>query len=122
MKAIDKLISKTKKDKEILAVIVFGSYARGERHRDVDVCLVLNKMLENGAMSMKRLEYVSEFGLDIHVFQQIPLYIRVRVLKEGKILFCRDIDALYDMAIGTAKEFGYFKPIYESYLEAVKHG
>jgi len=122
MKALDKLVSKAKKDKEILAVIVFGSYARGERHRDIDVCLVLKKETENGAMSRKMLAYVSESGLDVHIFQQIPLYIRTRVLKEGKVLFCRDLDALYDIAILTMKEFAYFEPVYKGYLEAVKHG
>ena len=122
MKALDKLVSKAKKDNEILAVIVFGSYARGERHRDIDVCLVLKKETENGAMSRKMLAYVSESGLDVHIFQQIPLYIRTRVLKEGKVLFCRDLDALYDIAILTMKEFAYFEPVYKGYLEAVKHG
>ena len=122
MKALDKLVSKAKKDKEILAAMVFGSYARGEKHRDIDVCLVLSKELENGAMSRKRLAYVSESGLDVHVFQQIPLYIRVRVLREGKVLFCRDLDALYDVAGQTVREFAYFEPAYKGYLEAVKHG
>lgn len=122
MKALDKLVSKAKKDKGILAVMVFGSYARGEKHRDIDVCLVLKKETENGAMSRKRLAYVSESGLDVHVFQQIPLYIRVRVLKEGKILFCRDLDALYDVASQTVREFAHFEPAYKGYLEAMKHG
>ena len=122
MKALDKLVSKAKKDKEILAVMVFGSYARGERHRDIDVCLVLKKEAENAAMSRKKLAYISESGLDVHVFQQIPLYIRVRVLREGKILFCRDMDALYDVASRTVREFAYFEPAYKGYLEAVQHG
>jgi predicted nucleotidyltransferase len=122
MKALDKLVSKAERDKEILAVMVFGSYARGEKHRDIDVCLVLSKDLENGSMSRKRLAYVSESGLDVHIFQQIPLYIRIRVLKEGKVLFCRDLDALYDIAGHAVKEFAYFEPAYKGYLEAVKHG
>ena len=122
MKALDKLVSKAKRDKSVLAVMVFGSYARGERHKDIDICLVLKKETGNGAMSRKRLAYVSESGLDVHVFQQMPLYIRVRVLREGKILFCRDMDALYDIASRTVREFAYFEPAYKGYLEAVKHG
>ncbi|MEM7815750.1 MAG: nucleotidyltransferase domain-containing protein [Candidatus Aenigmatarchaeota archaeon] len=122
MKGLGRLISRVKKDKDILAVILFGSYARGERHRDIDICLVLNRKLKKTAMSRKRVVYMSESDFDLHIFQQIPIYIRVRVLKEGKIIFCRDIDALYDIAGQTAKEFAYFKPAYESYLEAVKYG
>jgi predicted nucleotidyltransferase len=122
MKKLDALVSKAKKDGDVLAAIVFGSYARGEKHRDIDVCIVLCKRLENGLMSRKRLDYVSETGLDVHIFQQLPLYIKSRVLKEGKVILCSDLNALYDIAIQTAKEFEQFRPFYSSYLEAVKHG
>ena len=76
----------------------------------------------NTAMSRKRLSYLSESDLDIQMFQQLPVFIRVRVLKEGKILFCRDMDTLYSIALQTVREFAYFRPVYEGHLEAVKHG
>jgi hypothetical protein len=46
----------------------------------------------------------------------------VRVLKEGKVVFCRDEDMLYDLAIKTMKEFEDFKPIYYEYLKGVLNG
>jgi hypothetical protein len=58
-------------------------------------------------------------GLDIHVYQQLPLYIRKRILKEGETLFCRDEDALYELAFRTVQEFEDFKRIYYGYLEEV---
>jgi hypothetical protein len=120
---IEKLINCAKKDKEILAVIVFGSFARGEKFRDIDVCLVLRDTLEPIKISRKKLEYLAEFPeLDIQIFQQLPIYIRVRVLKEGKVVFCRDEDMLYDLAIKTMKEFEDFKPIYYEYLKGVLNG
>jgi predicted nucleotidyltransferase len=51
---IEKLINCAKKDKEILAVIVFGSFARGEKFRDIDVCLVLKDTLEPIKISRKK--------------------------------------------------------------------
>src|SRR2546426_1519947 len=42
----------------------------------------------------KRLDYLAEADLDLAIFQQIPLYVRSRVLKEGKVLFVRDEDRL----------------------------
>jgi predicted nucleotidyltransferase len=122
MKAINSLLSKAKSDRDVLAVMVFGSYARNEKYRDIDVCLVLKNKPVNGVMSRKRLSYVSESGLDVHVFQQLPLYIRIRVLKEGKILLCKDTGDLYNIALQTAREFAYFKPNHEKYIEAVQHG
>ena len=59
--------------------------------------------------------------LRIHVFQQLPLYVRGRVLKEGVVLLCKDWDALYGIACRTAQAFDDFKPIYRAYLDQVAH-
>ncbi len=120
MKLFDSIVAKAKKDKNILAVVAFGSFARGEKYRDVDVCIVLKEKAENAEMSKLRLEYLKNFPeTDIQIFQQLPLYIRIRVLKEGKIIFCRDKDTLYDAAFAAIREFEDFKPLYKSYLEGV---
>ncbi len=122
MKIFDKIINKAEKDKNILAVIVFGSFARKEKYRDIDVCLVLNKKMEKIEMSKTRLNYIKDFpSFDTQIFQQLPLYIRIRILKEGKILFCNNMNLLYDMAFATIREFGDYKHIYDSYLEGVMH-
>lgn len=124
-RAVSELVSRMKKDKDILAVSVFGSYARGEHYRDIDICIFL-KGGELGRLGMakKRLKYLSEASgnFDIQVFQQLPLYIKHRVLKEGKILFCRDQNKLYDIAHAFIREWEDFKPIYEKYLEGVANG
>jgi len=118
---LQKLISKAEKDSAILAVIIYGSYARGERYRDIDVCLVLDQKSSANAFD-KRLEYSEYKNIDVNIFQALPLYIQNRILKEGIIKFCKDEDALYDIAIKAVKEFELFKPKYELYLEGVTHG
>ncbi|HDD46544.1 MAG TPA: nucleotidyltransferase domain-containing protein [Candidatus Aenigmarchaeota archaeon] len=122
MKILKRLVETVKKDKDVLAVLVFGSYARGERYSDIDVCIVLKEKMKNLEMSRKKLYYISSFPLDIHIFQQLPLYIRIRVLKEGKVIYCKNMDLLYDTAIKTIKEFEDYKHIYYSYLEGVLNG
>ena len=122
------LVRKARQDQDMLAVIVFGSCARGDDGptSDLDICLVLQpKDYTDLKLSRKRLEYlkfVSIPGLDIHVYQQLPLYIRKRILKEGEILFCRDEEVLYELAFRTVQEFEDFKHIYYSYLEEVARG
>lgn len=108
------------KDKDVLAVILFGSYARGETHRDIDICLVMFPQAASKGFD-KRTEYSAE-KLDVQVFQDLPLYIRKRILKDGSILHCKDEDLLYDIAIKTVKEFELSRPKYELYLEGVAHG
>ena len=121
-KQLERLLSKAREDSDILAVFVFGSTARSERTAasDVDVCLVLQpQKYDPLTLSRKKLAYLQQHDLDIQVFQQLPLYIRRRVLKEGKVLFERDTDALYALAFRTAQEFEDFKPIYHAYLAEV---
>ena len=123
--ALTKLVEDAKDDRDVLAVILFGSEARGDARAgsDVDVCLVLeDKRLDTLGQSQKRIAYLASFDLDIQIFQQIPLHLRVRVLKEGKVLFCRDEDKLYATAFRTAQHFEDFRHIHEGYLEAVGNG
>jgi hypothetical protein len=116
---------KAKEDPEILSVMLFGSIARGEKtqHSDVDVCLVLYpKKHSKLSLSEKKLAYSKHENVDIHVYQQLPIYIRQRILKEGKVLFCRNEDMLYEIAFTTIREFNDFEPFYREYLKQVHHG
>jgi len=119
---IDKLLAKACQDMEVLAIIIFGSAARDEKAplSDVDICLVMMpKPFRPSPLSHKRLEYMKDNSLDLRIFQQLPLYIRVRVLKEGRILFVRDENQLYELAFRTAQAFEDFKHIYYGYLKEV---
>ena len=121
--ALDRLIARAQADETVLAVMLFGSEARGEATStsDVDICLLLQPHAAD-QKAEKRLEYLGEFDLDVQVFQALPLPIRSRVLKEGRILLVKDEDALYALAFRTAQEFDDFRHIYEAYLEAVADG
>lgn len=109
-------------DARVLAVMLFGSTARRERRpaSDIDICLVLEPGTYTPEALMDiRLQYLAAFPADIQVFQQLPVYIRQRILKEGEVLFCRDEDALYDIAWRTVQAFADFKPLYDRYLDEV---
>lgn len=102
--------------------ILFGSRARGDHHAgsDIDVCLVLTQgKREAAAVGRILLAYASAVDLDVQVFERLPLYVRRRVLKEGRILFVRDEDALYDVAFRTIRAYESFRPRYQAYLAEV---
>lgn len=122
MNKTDELVNTAKLDEEILAVILFGSSARREnlRYSDVDICLILKPQGYSAKyLSSKKLKYLKEFNLDIQIFQQLPIYIKKRVVKEGKILFCKDENEMYKIAFKTIEEFTDFEHIYRDYLKEV---
>lgn len=121
---MEAFLAKIRLDKDILAVLLFGSVARQEQTllSDIDICLVMmpqNIPFDPRALSNKRLEYLDHTSFDIQIFQQLPLYIRRRVLKDGEILFVRDDTTLYELAFRTAQAYEDFKHIYVKYLEEV---
>jgi predicted nucleotidyltransferase len=120
---LEQIVENAKQDEDVLAIFLFGSFVKERKFRDVDVCLVLSKKLSNIEMSRKRLEYLAKFPeFDIQIFQQLPIFIRIRILKEGKCLCCKNEDLLYDLAFKTIREFEDFKPYYKAYLESVLNG
>jgi hypothetical protein len=123
--ALERLVHRAQHDPDVLAVILFGSQARGQAGpgSDVDVCLVLGPVTDaRAAAAGKSLEYLSEFDLDLAVFQALPLHVRSRVLREGQVLFVRDEDALYALAARTARAYEHFRPIQRLYLDEVARG
>ena len=54
------------------------------------------------------LSRLSGTGYDIQIFQHLPLYVRVEVLK-GKPVFVRSARFLYDKATETLRDFEEFK-------------
>jgi predicted nucleotidyltransferase len=119
--ALERLLERAREDPAVLAVVLFGSAARGEATpaSDVDVCLIL---APGADPTRVRVDYLGRSDLDVHAFQALPLYIRTRVLREGRVLLVKDEDALYELAVRTAKAFADFEPRYRIYLEEVLAG
>ena len=123
--AVAHLVARAEKDPDVLAVLLFGSRARGEAFptSDFDICLVLRAEPRSDLdQAQKRLEYLAEGDLDVAVFQSLPLHIRSRVLKEGTVLYARDEDALYGIAIRTARAWEGFRHIHRQYLDEILRG
>jgi len=121
---VNGILTKAKKDVDVVAVVLFGSRARGESvpGSDVDVCLILRPGNYSPVkLNQKRLSYLKEGNADVHIFSQLPLYIRHRVLKEGKILLCQDEGLLYEIAFRTVQAFEDFRHLYYGYLEELAH-
>lgn len=106
-------------DSRIEAVILYGSYCRQSTFRDIDICLVMGDTKEKPRIL---LEYIKKFNepFDIQEFTLLPIYIRARIMKEGKILLNKNYDFLVQLYLKTIKDFDDFKPHLQTYLETIE--
>jgi uncharacterized protein len=102
-----------KADEHLTAVLLFGSYARMEQdYRDIDVAILLKGKTDHAKELFKYQEAAGETGngmVDISILNDLPLNIKSRVLKEGKVLYVRDNEALYDFSIEVIKDWSEFR-------------
>ena len=92
-------------------IIFYGSAACGKAtpDSDLDICIYFEGI--NDEASRFRFEVLSKIGderFDVQIFQQLPLYVRIQVLK-GVLLFYRDLPFVYETSVITIKEFDSFK-------------
>jgi hypothetical protein len=92
---IDKIVKDLKRYPEVMAIILFGSHARGKAKpiSDIDIAVITkdsNKSLETEKSLEAEISSFSSNILDVVPFFRLPLYIQFEVFKYGKTLFVRD--------------------------------
>ncbi len=106
---IQKIAESISKIKSVKAVYLFGSYARSNFHAlsDIDLCIIgnLNEKEKNSAR-----KYLSD-NLDISFFNELPIWIKIRIFREGKPLVLKDVQFISELKIRTLKNYLDFKYI-----------
>ena len=122
--ALDDLLKTAEHDDRVLAVLLYGSRARGDSRldSDTDICLVVPAAISREAAVQVSVDYLRFSALDVRVFQLLPLYIRQRVLKDGQVLLSKKNDELYEIAFRTIRSWEDFRPFYLEYLKQVANG
>jgi predicted nucleotidyltransferase len=107
------LVEKAKSDKEVVAVLLYGSYARNEPNcRDIDVALLLggNKKIQDKLFEYSKLLVSDLYRFDVVILNNLPIDMKVRILKEGMPLYVSDRSKLYSYSTDIIKEdsdYGY---------------
>ncbi|MCK9632661.1 MAG: nucleotidyltransferase domain-containing protein [Methanoregula sp.] len=92
-------------------IILFGSAGENRMtgESDIDLCLYYDGDPADAAQFRHAiLSALPGTRYDVQVFQSLPLYVRVEVLK-GTPLFVRDPVFLYEKAVETLRDFDNFK-------------
>ena len=115
---IDRAVQKIKSlgGPKVRFIILYGSASEERMNEDSDIDIsVYYDDVDASEFRLKVLSELFDDIYDIKIFQQLPLPLRMQVLK-GKILYSDDLSFLYDKAYETIKEFESFKRIYYDYL------
>lgn len=97
---LEKAVSELEKQKEIVAIYLFGSYASGRNRPTSDVDLaVLLKTIAKEQYLEKRLDIMAKLtgiiqidDLDLIVLNEAPAGLAYRIISEGRLLYLRNKD------------------------------
>lgn len=111
IKKIEREISKIK---NVQAVYLFGSVARGEENQnsDIDLCVIGNL---NNEEKWKILSMGND-KVEIVLFNDLPIYIKIKIFSEGKPLFIKNENAVSLIKLITLKQYRDFYPLIEKRL------
>ncbi len=101
---LDRAISGIPKEHAI-AIFLYGSVARGEEKpiSDIDLCVITGRRIQR-AERERILSHASP-RLDITLFWDLPLPIRFRVLRDGKLLWGEEGLALHRIRRATLRSY-----------------
>ena len=113
---IQELVEKLKPFKEVKAVYLFGSVAKGKATplSDIDICVITDKVSEEVKAEISSL---SSEKIEVSIFEDLPMSLQVRVFKEGKVLFMGDERFISSMRADLISRYLDFKPILKRYYE-----
>lgn len=57
---------------------------------------------------------------DIHLFQDLPLYVQQEVISKGKLLYQQNFFNTFDIFMKTIQQFSDFKPFLDIYYEGLE--
>jgi Predicted nucleotidyltransferases len=111
MNEISSRLAKVQGIHNVQFILLYGSTAEGRStdESDIDLAVYYEGTPEEAAFfRYHALKALDDPRYDLWIFQQLPLYIRIRALR-GKILYCKDIPFLYTVAYDTIRDYDAFK-------------
>ncbi len=87
------------KEKEILGIFLYGSYLLDNEtsKSDIDLCIVApNEDIHKLISAILQNINVTSKKYDVRVFQELPLYIKIHVIENGKLIYTVNELDLYE--------------------------
>lgn len=120
----EKLIKFIKEKDNIIAVYLFGSFADGSYNEksDIDLAVLYDSKCDFGSHISDMIDIEKIFDntkVDYIDLEEINLFFRFNILKNGKNIYTKDIDKLYDYVHRTQNLYIDMKYSRDKYVEYV---
>lgn len=98
-------------------IILYGSSIGEYYYEDSDIDLCVYVQSNKKALARMRLNLLKNFEekFDIQMFQLLPLFVQIEVLK-GEVVYAKEESVLYEIAYQTIEEYEDFYPLYLDYI------
>lgn len=95
IKKIAKEFEFLKNTGDIHSVLLYGSHAKGKQtpRSDVDICIVApkNKNVSDYSLLLRKIwRKINSSRYDVRIFEELPLYIKMSVINNHKIIFSKN--------------------------------
>ncbi|OGG17352.1 hypothetical protein A3D78_04015 [Candidatus Gottesmanbacteria bacterium RIFCSPHIGHO2_02_FULL_39_14] len=114
-----------KKKREVAAVYLYGSFARGEEKRESDIDLaVLFRNQKDDRLAL-RLEYTDDLEkilkkkVEIQDLNSCRVDFAYRVLEEGNLFYSANEQIRIKFEVNTMNVYFDFKPLFDEYYEVL---
>ena len=111
MQQITPIIRELSLKDDVIALVLFGSVARGQARRisDIDLCIVTPGNIPQ-SNRWDLLSYGSQ-RIDVNLFCDLPITIRFRVIREGRVIFCKNALLFHRIKAETVREYLDIAPL-----------
>ncbi len=109
-KVINVVVEKAKKDKNVIAVLLFGSYLRMESgFEDVDVALLARDQEKIDVFSYRNAiedtGALNKINIDVVILNNMPVTAQGEILDEASVLYVRDENGLRVYCLKIVEEY-----------------
>ncbi|CAG0953736.1 MAG: Nucleotidyltransferase domain protein [Candidatus Methanoperedens nitroreducens] len=95
---------------DILAILLYGSVAKGEetQRSDIDICIISPSCKDKLGLLNEIYRKLDVFSkkYDVRFFEELPLYIQINIIENNQIIYAKDVYELYEY-------FYYFRKLWE---------
>ena len=115
---VQRVIAEVQQHPKVVAVFLFGSWARGEQMplSDVDIAVLLDNPDKRDEADIGSMYSPT---IDLVLFHRLPVRMQFQVLKEGQPLFVRDEEKLIETTFQVMRLYHEMEWMYRRYYEEI---